>query len=121
MPLLSNTLKTRSAGRTTTSAGGAEEGGGIPAITFSRSVRPGCPRSGVYGELGKAHGRKHPRVPSGKWLSKDTSIEAVLVFLRSTRVGCISTRRKLLVERDEVWEAEAGTGDEREEGESGPP
>ena len=44
-----------------------------------------------------------------------------LVFLRSTRVGCISTRRKLPEERDEGWHEGAGAGGEGKEGEPGPP
>ena len=49
----------------------------------------------LWKEIGKAHAWEHPRAPSGKWLWKEKSTEAVLVFLKSTRVGCISTRRKL--------------------------
>ena len=65
---------------------------------------------------------KHPRAPSGKWLWKEKSTEAVLAFLESTRVGCISARRRL---SEEVAEAESvagfGSGDEGEEGGAGPP
>ena len=32
--------------------------------------------------------------PSVRWLWKEEATEAVLSFLRDTRVGCISTRRK---------------------------
>ena len=34
-----------------------------------------------------------PQGPSGKWLWKEKPTEAVLAFLGSTRVGCISARR----------------------------
>ena len=61
----------------------------------------------LWKDIGKAHGREHPRAPSGKWLWKEKSTEAVLVFLRSTRVGCISTRRELPEERDESWHEKA--------------
>ena len=30
--------------------------------------------------IGKAHGRKHPRAPSGEWLWREKSTEAVLAF-----------------------------------------
>ena len=53
--------------------------------------------------------------PSGKWLWKK-STEAVLAFLGSTKVGCISARR---VAPEEV--SGAGSGDEGEEGGPGPP
>ena len=44
-------------------------------------------------------------------------------LLESTRVGCISTKRKFLEERDEEEEEEqeAGAGDEVEERGPGPP
>ena len=48
-----------------------------------------------------------------KWLWKEESPE----MLRDTRIGCISTRRVLLVER--LGDEMAGSGDEGEEG--GPP
>ena len=43
----------------------------------------------LWKEIGKVHEWKHPRAPSGKWLWKEKSTEAVLVFLKSTRVGCV--------------------------------
>ena len=61
-----------------------------------------------------------PKPPSVRWLWKEKSAEAVLGFLRGTRVGCISTRRKPPEERDEGWE-EAGAGNEGEEGGLSPP
>ena len=41
--------------------------------------------------------------------------------LEETRVGCISTRRKLPEERDGGGHGGAGSGDEGEEGGPGPP
>ena len=67
--------------------------------------------------IGKAHGWKYPRAPSVKWLWKVKSTESVLGLLRDTRIGCISTKRRLPEERYE----EAGSGDEGEEGGPGPP
>ena len=52
-----------------------------------------------------------------KWLSKEKSTEADLEMLGDTRIGCISTRRVLPVER--LGDEMAGSGDEGEEG--GPP
>ena len=57
---------------------------------------------------------------SGKWLWKEKSTEAVLVFLK-TRVGCVSTRRKLPEEGKESLYEEAGVGVAEEEGGPGPP
>ena len=51
-----------------------------------------------------------------EWLWKEKSTEAVLVFLGSTRVGCINARRTPPEEVDG-----ADWGDEREEGGPGPP
>ena len=68
----------------------------------------------LWKEIEKAHRWKHLRAPSGKWLWKEKSTEAVLAFLRSTRVGCISARKVTPGEVDG-----AGLGDE-EEGEPGP-
>ena len=70
----------------------------------------------LWKDIGKAHGRKHPRAPSVKWLWRENSTEAVLMFLRSTRVGCI---RKLPEGREEC--EVTGSGDEVEEGGPGPP
>ena len=61
-----------------------------------------------------------PKSPSGKWLWREKSTEALLAFLGSTRVGCISTRRKPPEERNEGWHEEAGAGDEGGEGGPGP-
>ena len=71
-------------------------------------------------DVGRAHGWKHSRAPSVKWLWREKSTEAVLVFLRSIRVECISTTRKLPEERCEEGH-EAGAGGEGEEGGPGPP
>ena len=75
----------------------------------------------MWKEIGEAHGWKHPKAPSGKWLWKEKSTEAVLVFLKSTRVGCVSTRRKLPAEGEENVYEEVGAGDTGEEGGPGPP
>ena len=75
----------------------------------------------LWKEIGKAHGWEHPRAPSGKWLWREKCMEAVLEFLKSTRVGCISTRRKLPEEGKENLCEEAGGGDAGEEGRPGPP
>ena len=48
----------------------------------------------LWKDIGKACRWKHPRAPSVKWLWKKKATEAVLVFLRDTRVGCISTGRE---------------------------
>ena len=76
----------------------------------------------LWKEVGKAHGWKHPRAPSGRGLWREMSTEAVLAFLGSTRVGCISTRR---VPPGGVVRAEAvagdGSRDEGDEGGPGPP
>ena len=77
----------------------------------------------LWKDIGKAQGWRHPRAPSGKWLWKEKSTEAVLVFLKSTRVGCISTRRVPPEElaKDEEEDAEVAGGRVREEGEEGGP
>ena len=72
-------------------------------------------------DIGKGHGWKHPRAPSVKWLRRENFTDAVLAFLRSTRVGCISIRRRLPGEREEGRCEVAGSGDEGEEGGPGPP
>ena len=73
--------------------------------------------------IGKVHEWKHPRAPSVRWPWREKFTEIVLVFLRSTRVGCtcIGTTRKLPEEWCEEGHEEAGTGDEGEEGGPGPP
>ena len=73
----------------------------------------------MWKSIGKAHGWKHPKSPSIKWLWKERSTEAVLKMLGETRIGCISTRRAFPVESD--MEGPGGTGDEGEEGGPGPP
>ena len=61
-------------------------------------------------------------VESGRPATTSLSMEAVLAFLGSTRVGCTSIRRG---PQEEVIRAEAaagdGSGDEGEEGGPGPP
>ena len=49
----------------------------------------------LWKDIGKAHGWKHPSAPSGKWLWREKTTEAVLAFLGSTRVGYINVRRKV--------------------------
>ena len=53
--------------------------------------------------------------PSAKWLWKEKSTAAVLVFLGSTRVGCVNARRK------PPWEDGVGSGDKGGEDGPGPP
>ena len=74
----------------------------------------------LWKEIGKAQGWKHLRAPWGKWLWKKPT-EAVLVFLKSTRVGCVGTRRKLPQEGEHSLYEEAGAGDAGGEGGPGPP
>ena len=75
----------------------------------------------LWKDIGKAHERKHPRAPSGRWLWREKSTEAILGFPRSTRVGRISTKRRMPEERGEGGHEEAGAGDEGDEGGSGLP
>ena len=70
----------------------------------------------LWRDIGKALGWKHPRAPSGKWLWKEESTEAVLAYLGSTRVGYISAGRRPPEEVDANR-----TGDRGEEGGPGPP
>ena len=107
------TRGTRLAGRRMISVGGAGEENNRTATTFSRSAGPGYLRSG---SCGRAHGWKHPRAPSGKWLWKEKSTEAVLAYLGSARVGCISAGRR----PPEDVDAD-GAEDGGEEGGPGPP
>ena len=71
----------------------------------------------LWKDTGKAQEWKHPRAPSGKWLWKKKSTEAVLAFLRDTRVGCVRVERRL----PEDAGVRTGSGDEGEEGGPGPP
>ena len=82
-------------------------------FTWCRAWRPQIAR--LWKDIGKAHGWKHPRAPSPKWLWKEMPTETVLEFLRDTRLGYISTRRKLPEEGEGGYE-EAGAGDEGGEG-----
>ena len=83
-----------------------------------KATQPPPPLHGVrlWKDIEKTCGRKHPRAPPVKWLWKEKSTEAVLAFLRDTRVGCISTRRKPPEEYDG-----GVSGGEGEEGVPGPP
>ena len=71
----------------------------------------------LWKDIGKAQEWKHPRAPSGKRLWKEKSTEAVLAFLRDTRVGCVRAERRL----PEDAGVRTGSGDEGEEGGPGPP
>ena len=62
---------------------------------------------------------KHPGAPLVKRLWKEKVTEAVLKFLRDTRVRCISTKRK---PPEEECDGEVSNNDEgEEEGRPGPP
>ena len=103
--------------------GNGSNGTGMVARHANQPPAPGCHRLENCGEIGKAHGWRHPRAPSGKWLWKEKSTEEVLTFLKSTRVGCISTRQVPPEElaKDEEEDAEVAEGREGEEGEEGGP
>ena len=47
----------------------------------------------MWKEIGKACQWKHPRTPSVRLLLDGRATEAVLEFLRRTRVGCIGVER----------------------------
>ena len=49
----------------------------------------------MWKAIGKACGWKHPKAPSARHLWKDKATEAVLDFLRDTRVGCMVNVRRL--------------------------
>ena len=68
----------------------------------------------MWREIGKACEWKHPRTSSVRLLWDEWATEAVLEFLRTTRVGCVGTER---VHPEE----EEGDISEGEEGEPGPP
>ena len=57
----------------------------VPGLVTAGQVAVEGYREGVRVETPK---------PSVKWLWKEKATEAALRFLRDTRVGCISTRRK---------------------------
>ena len=65
-------------------------------------------------EIGKRCKGKRPRIPPVRLLWGGRATEAVLEFLRTTRVGCIGTERV----PPEKEEAEVNEG---EEGGQGPP
>ena len=70
------------------------------------------PEQRLWKDIGKAQEWEDPRVPSGKWLWKEKSTEAVLALLRDTRVGCVRVERRL----PEDAGVRTGSGDEGEEG-----
>ena len=88
----------------------AQEASSITAL----SVGPQARR--MWAKIGKvpACGWRHPKSPSAKHLWKDKATEAVLEFLKGTRVGCLVTVRRLPRE-------EEGEGKENEEDGPGPP
>ena len=65
-------------------------------------------------EIRKACEWKHPHTPSFRLLWDGRATEAVIKFLRTTRVGCVGTERV-------PPEEEEGDISEGEEGEPGPP
>ena len=73
---------------------GRKEADPPPLFTECRAWRPQISR--LWKDIGKAHGWKHPRVPSVRWLWGNKSAEAILVFLGGTGVGCAGTGRKPL-------------------------
>ena len=103
-----------------TGAGGVGGEGRLATIFLQsagecRAWRPPIRR--LWEDIWKAQEWKHPRAPSGKWLWKEMSTEAVLAFLIDTRVGCIRVERRLLQDAG----VRMGCGDEGEEGGPGPP
>ena len=63
--------------------------------------------------VGEALGRKRPRAPSVRYLWEVKAADAVLEFLRTTRVGCVGTGR--------ISPEDRGEDEEGEEGGPGPP
>ena len=63
--------------------------------------------------VGEALGRKRPRAPSVRYLWEEKAADAVLEFLRTTRVGCVGIGR--------VPPEDRGDDEEGEEGGPGPP
>ena len=61
-------------------------------FTERRAWRPQITR--LWRDIGKACEWNHPRAPLVKWLWKEKATEAVLRFLRDTKVGYVSTRGK---------------------------
>ena len=87
-----------------------------PATTCLQSAGPGAPgheavegyREGVRVETSKS------RAPSVKRLCKEKATDAVLAFLRDTRVGCISIRRKPPEEECDGEGEDGGEGESNE-------
>ena len=75
-------------------------------FTECRAWKPQITR--LWKDIGNGCGWKHPRTPSVKWLWKEKATEAVLEFLRDTRVG-------------KPPPAGGGEDTDREEGGPGPP
>ena len=75
------------------SCGGGKEQTRHHLFTECRAWKPQIRR--LWKDIGKAQEWKHPRAPSGKWLWKEKSTEAVLAFLRDIRVGCVRAERRL--------------------------
>ena len=70
----------------------------------------------LWRRVGKDCGWKHPRAPAVRKLWREEATEAVLEFLRDTRVGCWTASR-----RAERLAEEADQGDGGEDGGPGPP
>ena len=98
-----------------TSAGGATAGGSSPATISSSSAGLGPHRL-----IGKECGWRRPRDPPVRLLWREKAVEAVLDFLKDTRVGCRAAVMATIGPREEgnLSEGEAG---EREEAGPGPP
>ena len=63
----------------------------------------------LWRDIGEACEWRHPRTPSVRLLWDVRAAEAVLEFLRTTRVGCIGTERAPS-EEEEVEESEGEKG-----------
>ena len=75
----------------------------------------------MWKAIGRACGWKHPKTPSVRRLCKDKATEAVLDFLRDTRVGCmVNVRRLLREERGGVEDEGEGEGADEGNEEDGP-
>ena len=60
-------------------------------LTACRAWAPQIER--LWKMVGKAYGWKHPRARAIRWLWGEKATEAMLLFLKDTRVGCITARR----------------------------
>ena len=62
----------------------------------------------MWKDIGEACEWEHPRIPSVRLLWDGPATEAVLEFLRTTRVGCIGAERLSPEDRGEVSDGEEG-------------